>query len=193
MKPSTEGGRDSGTAGAGSYGDGNDHSFSCFHSKFKRRGTEVTPRQFQFKAGNTTSGVAIERENKSSKTIGSCILGDEMKEIKQIMPAPGWRVICACINDNVVNFDDTPVIGWGLVHHSEDNQEEYTEVELLVFHGGYERVTTLDEAEEDCRGSNATYFQLAPNENADEYKQEWAESLRNLMAYRKEAQQKTKA
>lgn len=65
-----------------------------------------------------------------------------MKEqIKQIMPAPGWKVlICRSAEHSIAH--EVPVVGWGVVEFTNDAQDcrdrncpdKFTEVELLIFY-----------------------------------------------------------
>jgi hypothetical protein len=57
-------------------------------------------------------------------------------EVKQLMPAPGWRVF-GCTDGTDESIYELPVIGWGIVHQVSDGDggiyDSYDGVELVIF------------------------------------------------------------
>ncbi len=56
------------------------------------------------------------------------------REVKQIMPAPGWRVF-GCTDGTDETIYELPVIGWAIVHLVSDDgkYDNYDGVELVIF------------------------------------------------------------
>jgi hypothetical protein len=104
-----------------------------------------------------------------------------MKEITQIMPAPGWRLIFCCRLDDDILFEEMPVVGWGVIHaHDEDGEEDYNEVDLLFF----EQESGIVESVKDFFHSveGGTHHILPPSQElTDELKCQWSNQLKRLL------------
>jgi len=112
-----------------------------------------------------------------------------MKDIIQIMPAPGWRVIFVYRPAHLQNgktvwddhdeilFEDMPIVGWGVVHvHDEDGEEDYNEVDLLFL----EEESGLVESVKEFFGSvvGGIHHVLPPGrELTEELKAQWSDEL----------------
>jgi hypothetical protein len=70
-----------------------------------------------------------------------------VKEIIQLMPAPGWRVVACWLHrdhtaygdGDICFFNDFHVVGWGIVRHvplNEDKSAQYDEIKLFVMDEG---------------------------------------------------------
>jgi hypothetical protein len=104
-------------------------------------------------------------------------------EIKQLLPAPGWKAFMCFIDaDNVAFFEEVPVIGWGIVrktHHDtvQGNIRE-DEIKLFVFD---EYVRPID----DDLSSNSKIFELAPGTDlGQEVKAQMEQTTRLYIGYK---------
>jgi hypothetical protein len=118
-----------------------------------------------------------------------------VRDVTQIMPAPGWRIIfcyrpgqfengkVVIPNDGEILFEDMPVVGWGVVRvHDEDGEEDHNEVELLTID---ECGVLVEPVSEFFRlVSGGVHHLLSPNQElTDELKQEWAEELKRQLEW----------
>lgn len=56
-------------------------------------------------------------------------------EIRQVVPAPGWRVVSCYLSGEEPYFEDLPVVGWAVIHHTPRSPEMellHDSMELLV-------------------------------------------------------------
>ena len=94
-----------------------------------------------------------------------------VRYIKQIVPAPGWRVVEAWTNDGTELFQtERPVIGWGIVKRGYENlnnsrgewgMDKTDAVELLIVDSENKEVCSVDDA---SRAENLILVILEPNE-----------------------------
>ena len=87
---------------------------------------------------------------------------EPIKQIKQIVPAPGWRVVAGyCDVDDRPCHEDLAVIGWAVVANS---------VELIVWEPGYESARLL-------RDLQAAHVVVPPGGDLD-----WEELTKRIVA-----------